>query len=52
MKARYKFDVWENEYSEEQELIYNGSRLTIYRTYGPRADGKMELYAGERAGNT
>ena len=51
MKARYKFDVWESEYNDEQELLYKGSRLTIYRTYGPRSDGKMELYAGERAGN-
>ena len=43
MKARYKFDVWANE--------FNGRRLTIYRSYGPKADGKIELYAGERAGN-
>lgn len=51
MKARYKFDVWENEYKDEQEVEYNGRRLTIYRTYGPRPDGKIELYTGERAGN-
>lgn len=51
MKARHKFDVWENEYKDEQEVEYNGRRLTIYRTYGPRPDGKIELYAGERAGN-
>lgn len=51
MKARYKFNVWENEYKDEQEVEYNGRRLTIYRTYGPRPDGKIELYTGERAGN-
>lgn len=51
MKARYKFDVWENEYKEESEVIYNNRRLSVYRTYGPRPDGKAELYAGERVGN-
>ena len=51
MKARYKFTVWENEYNDEQEIEYQNRRLTIYRTYGPRTDGKIELYAGERSGN-
>lgn len=51
MKARHKFDVWANEYNDEQEVEYNGRRLTIYRSYGPKDDGKIELYAGERAGN-
>ena len=51
MKARYKFNVWSNEYKDEQEVEFNGQRLTIYRTYGPRDDGKIELYAGERTGN-
>lgn len=51
MKAKHKFSVWENEYKEESEVIYNDCRLSIYRTYGPRPDGKVELYAGERAGN-
>lgn len=51
MKARYKFTVWENEYNDEQEIEYQNHGLTIYRTYGPRTDGKIELYAGERTGN-
>ena len=51
-KARHKFDVWANEYNDEQEVEFNGRRLTIYRSYGPKADGKIELYAGERTGNT
>lgn len=50
-KARHKFDVWANEYNDEQEVEFNGRRLTVYRSYGPKADGKIELYAGERAGN-
>lgn len=40
MKARYKFNVWANEYNDEQEVEYNGRRLTIYRSYGPKDDGK------------
>lgn len=51
MKAKYKFIIWANEYSEETEALYNKKRLTIYRTYGPRDDEKLELYAGERIGN-
>lgn len=51
MKARHKFEVWSNEYNEQSEIEFNNRRLSIYRTYGPRADGRIELYAGERAGN-
>ena len=51
MKARYKFNVWGNEYNDEQDVEYNCRRLTIYRSYGPMDDGKIELYAGERGGN-
>lgn len=51
MKAKHKFSVWGNEYRDESEVLYQGQRLTIYRTYGPRPDGKIELYAGERVGN-
>lgn len=52
MKARHKFTVWENEYKEESEVLFNNKRLSIYRTFGPKDDGRMELYAGERVGNT
>ncbi len=50
MKAKYKLLVWENEYREESEVVFNDRRLFIYRTYGPRPDGKVELYTGERVG--
>lgn len=49
--AKHKFLIWQSEYNEEPKLIYGDKILTIYRTYGPRADGKVELYAGERLGN-
>lgn len=50
-KAENRFDVWAEEYDEQPELQFGKKRLTIYRTYGVRADGKIELYAAERVGN-
>ena len=50
-KAENQFVIWANEYDEQPEVEYNGKRLSIYRTYGPRSDGKIELYAAERVGN-
>ena len=49
-KASNKFTVWDNEYDGQPECIYDGKRLTIYRTYGPRNDDRIELYAAERVG--
>lgn len=51
LKAKYRFLIWQSEYHGETELFFRGERLTIYRTYGMRPDGKIELYASERAGN-
>ena len=39
------------EYDEQPELLEGNKRLTIYRTYGARPDGKIELYVAERVGN-
>ena len=50
-KATKKFVVWANEYDNQPEAEYNGKRFSIYRTYGPRKDDKIELYAAERIGN-
>ena len=49
-KAEMMIKVWDFEYSNQEEIIVDGKRMAIYRTYGPRTDGKMELYAGERVG--
>lgn len=51
LKAKYRFLIWQSEYHGETEVLFCGERLTIYRTYGMRPDGKIELYASERAGN-
>ena len=51
-KAQYQFVIWAAEYDEQPEAVFNkNKRLTIYRTYGPRSDDKIELYAAERIGN-
>lgn len=50
-KARNQFVIWAEEYDEQPELQVGNKRLTIYRTYGVRPDGKIELYAAERVGN-
>lgn len=50
-KASAQFVIWAEEYDEQPELRVGSERLTIYRTYGPRKDNKIELYAAERVGN-
>lgn len=52
MTARHKVVVWAEEYSGQDEVIYNGDRFTIYRTYGPTDANRIELYVCERKGNT
>ena len=49
-KASFKAEVWAFEYSNEPEIIINGEKYTIYRTYGPKTNGKIELYAAEKVG--
>lgn len=49
-KASMMVEVWGFEYDGQTEIEVGGKRMAIYRTYGPRSDGKIELYAGERVG--
>lgn len=49
-KASFQAEVWGFEYDGQTEIEIDGKRLVIYRTYGPKANGKIELYAGERVG--
>ena len=48
-KPEARFDIYQTEYSGEDELEANGERLTIYRTF-EREDGRVELYATKRKG--
>ena len=50
-KAEGQFVIWAEEYDDQDAIEVGGKRLTIYRTYGPRSDGKIELYAATRVGN-
>lgn len=50
-KAQCQFVVWAEEYGGQPEIIAGNKRLAVYRTYGTRPDGKIELYAADRVGN-
>lgn len=49
-KAEFMLEVWAFEFSGQKEVIVDGERYAIYRTYGAKSNGKIELYAAERAG--
>ena len=49
-KASMMVEVWGFEYENQTEIEIEGKKYTIYRTYGPKNTGKIELYAGERVG--
>lgn len=49
-KADCKVEIWGFEYNGETEIQVNGRNYVVYRTYGPKSSGKIELYAGERVG--
>lgn len=51
MKARYMFEVYMSEYRDQSVVVFGEDRLTVYRTYGPKDDDKIEVYAGQRVGN-
>lgn len=50
LKPSFRADVWGFEYGGEPIIEIEGTRYDIYRTYGPKPSGKIELYAAERAG--
>lgn len=49
-KSSRMVEVWGFEYEGQTEIIVDDKRMVIYRTYGPKGNGKIELYAGERVG--
>ena len=46
-----KAKVFANEYTGQDVVLYGSERLTVYRTYGPKTNDKIEVYAGQRVGN-
>lgn len=44
MKKQMRFDVFRYDYNDEEVLIYEGNRYSIYRTYIAKND-IFELYA-------
>lgn len=51
-KASMMIEVWGFEYEGQTEVMVDGRKMAIYRTYGPKNNGKVELYAGERIGKS
>lgn len=51
-KAAFQLEIWGFEYSGQTEVSIDGKRYAIYRTYGPKTNGKIELYVEERAGKS
>ncbi len=49
-KATNMLEIWGFEYNNETEVEVNGKRYAVYRTYGPKSNGKVELYIAERIG--
>lgn len=51
MKAENKLNVWSSEYDGQPEVKIGSELFSIYRTFGPKPNGKTELYTAERVGN-
>lgn len=51
-KASMMVEVWGFEYEGQTEIMVDGKVMAVYRTYGPKSNGKIELYAGERVGKS
>lgn len=49
-KASMMIEVWGFEYEGQTEVSIDGKRYAVYRTYGPKSNGKTELYIAERVG--
>lgn len=50
LNPQFRFVMTELDYNDQSELIRNGERFSIYRTYRPN-NGTIELYC-ERKGGT
>lgn len=50
LAAEYVLSTAAVNYSGEKELIYNGTRYAIYRTYQGRNSDEIELYVQRKAG--
>lgn len=49
-KASFMLEVWEFEYTGQSEVLMDKKKYAVYRTYGPKDSGKIELYIAERVG--
>ena len=50
LKPEFVAEVHSFEYDGETEVLYNGEKYSVYRTYYRKSDDKTELYLTEKAG--
>lgn len=46
-KQSMMIEVWGFEYEGQTEVMVDGRKMAIYRTYGPKNTGKVELTPGK-----
>lgn len=51
LKPEYKFTIWAYEYDGQEDLVYNSTIYSIYRTY-IRNDGRIELHTQKKVGDS
>lgn len=50
LKAELMFALWQYEYEDEEEVVYNNKHYSVYRTYINNS-GKVELYCQRKVSN-
>ena len=48
-KPEYRFSIFAYDYNDEKEVIFNGVRYVVYRTYRNKSDD-IELYVERKQG--
>ena len=48
LNPEYKFTMFVGDYEEEEVVVFNGARYSVYRTY--RSGENLELYAERKVG--
>lgn len=50
LKANIMFSIWLTDYLEEEEIEFNGTRYSVYRTF-VNDKGRIELYCQKKVSN-
>lgn len=50
LKAEIMFSLWNYEYENEEEVVYNNQSYSVYRKYS-NGEGRVELYCQKKVSN-